>query len=177
MNNKNETPLCIAAKNKYESVSEYFLNLNGINIDIKDNSGKSPRTYLWSLYDLRINESRERREKYTEDRKNAWSAAAKYRDEKNDLEKKIRDLESDIRDLDSKINYADKDTDTSSWKNQRMALNISLAADKIALAITNKQIKDAENEAEECTNKINEEFKISQSYIDRQKRLNSIPRQ
>ncbi|WP_294429847.1 ankyrin repeat domain-containing protein [uncultured Treponema sp.] len=177
VNNRNETPLGLSAKNKNESLSDYFLELKGINIDIKDSSGKSPRSYLWDLYDLRIAESRKRREEYTEARQKAWDDAASAKQSKYKVEKEIRDLESENRTLESKINYAKEGTDTSSWKRQITANNISITIKNISLAAFNIAINLAEKEAAEYSSKIDDEFAISQSYIDKEKKLNTIPRQ
>lgn len=177
VNNSNETPLCIAAKNKNEKLSDYFLSFKGINIDIKDSYGKTARNYLWDLYDLRIEESASRRRKYIDARQKAWDAVASARDSKYEIESKIRKLENENRNLQGKINSAKQGTNTSSWSNQITANNFSITAYNISIAAFNVAINKAEASAGDFSKKIDEEFKISQSYIDKKTTLNEIPRQ
>lgn len=176
INNINENPICICAKNKNEPLSDYFLSFRNINIDLRDSSGKSARTYLWDLYDLRIDEANKRREEYRRKRQQSWDDAASTRNNIYDTESKIRDLESKNRNLESQIRTAKEGTNTSGWQSQITSNNISITAYNVSLAAYKILLNRQEKEADEYSKKIDEEHKVVQGYIKKKDKLNSIPR-
>ncbi len=177
VNNRNETPLTIVAKKGNEDLADYFLNLSGIKIDIRDSSGKTARTYLWDLYLKKHDEASRRWDEYFAAKKKAQEAAADARKSKNEVEAKIRDLERQNSNLQAKINSADEGTNTSSWSNQITANNISITGYNISLTAWNIAINKNESAAREYGEKMDKEMEIQKSYTAKMKKLNGIPRQ
>lgn len=147
INNANETPICIAARKQYEPLAEYFLAINGINIDKKDGSGTSAREYLQELYDLRIEESRDRMEELKDQRESA-------RDSLDDARKNLADTQ----------------------RRAATGNAIAAAANAISIAAQNVAISKIESRIAEISKKIEEERAVTQQYRDKKKVLREIPR-
>lgn len=176
VNSKSETPITIVARNKNETLSEFFLAISGIKIDIRDNYGKTARDYIWALYDLRIQESEARRVKLTQERQAAWNTISKTQKEIGDLEVKNRAMERENNDLQRQINNAKEGTNTSSLKSKITANNIKITGNNVAIGIYNATINKMKKSADECSKNIDKEFDVTRSYINKKEKLNKIPR-
>lgn len=176
VNSSNETPLGLAAKNDNETVADYLLNLNGININIKDKNGKSGRDYLWAIYTKRINESRRKIEEYTRLRQEAWDRIAEVRSEIREEKQKIYELERKNRELERQKSSADSDSSKNSYNISIASNNIAITSCNMVINICNSQISDYDKTAKEYGEKIDAEFKLQDSYIEKEEALNRIPR-
>lgn len=176
VNNRKETPMGLAAKFEHDDLAEYFLNLSGIDVNIRDASGKAPRDYLLSLYSKRHDEASARWEKYFEAKKKASADLIDAKSKKRELQNEVDKLERENKNLQYKIDHADEGTNTSSWSNQIMSNNINITGKNVTIAIWNRTISNLEQSVKDYESKMDEEMRIQKSYTSKMGRLNSIPR-